>query len=118
MEVTFVYVYKVLFLLAVPPLSVEVEHSGSRYDAGASAEFRCRVSGSRPFPVVTWILTSRKIESFFNDISTDDDGTYDHLGRSCSIMIIVILEHYYETVTSTKRVLLRKSLILPCMPYA
>ncbi|XP_022689879.1 hemicentin-2-like [Varroa jacobsoni] len=60
--------------LILPPLSVEVEHSGSRYDAGASAEFRCRVSGSRPFPVVTWILTSRKIESFFNDISTDDDG--------------------------------------------
>ncbi|XP_028966572.1 hemicentin-1 [Galendromus occidentalis] len=60
--------------LILPPLSVEIEQGGSRYDAGTSAEFRCRVSGSRPFPVVTWILATRKIESFFNDISNEDDG--------------------------------------------
>ncbi|XP_028967805.1 protein sax-3-like [Galendromus occidentalis] len=60
--------------LILPPLSVEVEHAGNTYDAGAQAEFRCRVTGSRPFPVVTWILATRKLEAYFSHISDNDDG--------------------------------------------
>ncbi|XP_022664491.1 uncharacterized protein LOC111251772 isoform X1 [Varroa destructor] len=60
--------------LILPPLSVEVEHGGISYSAGAQAEFRCRVIGSRPFPVVTWLLATRKLEAFFSHVSDEDDG--------------------------------------------
>ncbi|OQR74019.1 hemicentin-2-like [Tropilaelaps mercedesae] len=60
--------------LILPPLTVEVEHGGVSYTAGAQAEFRCRVTGSRPFPVVTWLLATRKLEAFFSHVSDEDDG--------------------------------------------
>ena len=47
--------------ISVPPISVSLEAPGAWVSGGQEVEFRCRVEGASPQPVVQWWLAGRQI---------------------------------------------------------
>lgn len=61
--------------VSVKPLEVRILHKLSSVSAGTSYRLTCETTGSKPRPVVSWWLGSKKMQNITEKISADRNVT-------------------------------------------